>query len=287
MSIPEFTLPDHNVVELRGLRFHYVDWGNRHATPILFLHGGGLTARTWDLVCLSLRPDYRCVAVDLRGHGDTDWAADRDYQIDAHIADVEAIADHLDLDAFVLVGMSLGAKIGFGYAARHANLLRALVLIDSGPGSSRINEGAIRIRDFIAKSPVMPTIEAFIDRALEFNPTRDRRLLRRSLLHNLRQLPDGQWTWKYDQDGLVASFRSVRGRKDLWTQIPRVTCPTLVVRGSRSNVFSDNDAARLAAALPNGRWSRVENAGHTIQGDNPRELAEVLRGFILSAFQGF
>src|ERR671918_719277 len=129
--VPRFVVPDEHDVILRRMRFHYLDWGSRGKRPILFLHGGGLSAHTWDLVCLALRPDYHCLALDQRGHGDTDWSPAREY----------------DLEEFV----------------------RAPAELDS--------------------------VEEFVERARAFNPARDPRLLRRSLLYNLRRLPGGKWTW--------------------------------------------------------------------------------------------
>src|SRR5262245_1878470 len=74
LEIPEFVAPEHHDVVLGGLRLHYLDWGTAGHPPALFLHGGGQTARTWDLCCLALRPELRCIALDQRGHGDSEWS---------------------------------------------------------------------------------------------------------------------------------------------------------------------------------------------------------------------
>jgi pimeloyl-ACP methyl ester carboxylesterase len=131
----------------------------------------------------------------------------------------------------------------------------------------------------------LESVEAFVERALAFNPARDRRLLRRSLLNNLRQLPDGRWTWKYDRSGLLRRDPAIMttSRFALWGEVPKITVPTLVVRGARSEMFSDADAEKLAAALPDGRWVRIEGAGHTVQGDNPRGLVAELEPFLARA----
>jgi pimeloyl-ACP methyl ester carboxylesterase len=107
-------------------------------------------------------------------------------------------------------------------------------------------------------------------------------LLRYSLRHNLRRLPDGAWTWKYDRRGLSADYVASIGKRlhGLHDLIEAVTCPVLVVRGAESDAFSDTDAARFAAALPHGRWVAVEDAGHSVQGDNPRGLVRVLTDFL-------
>jgi pimeloyl-ACP methyl ester carboxylesterase len=262
------------------MRFHYLDWGNSAAPTILFLHGGALTAHTWDLVCLGLRDRFHCLALDARGHGDSDWAADLDYSVTARIADVEGFVDALGLKDFVLVGMSMGGATAIAYAGRHADQLRALVIVDIGPKGGRPGTG--RIRDFVAGPGELDTIEDFVERALAFNPARDRRLLRRSLLHNLRQQPNGRWAWKYDRGRIGKMGPEVAEERERLVAgaVPRITSPTLILRGDRSDVFWDEDAEAFANALPNGRWTRVENAGHTIQGDNPRGFLEAVNPFL-------
>jgi pimeloyl-ACP methyl ester carboxylesterase len=113
-------------------------------------------------------------------------------------------------------------------------------------------------------------------------PWRDPRLLRRSLLHNLRPLPDGRWTWKYDPKLIAwADLDDMRlAMHRLWDAVAKITCPTLVVRGARSAIFLDDDAAALARALPDGRWRRIDAAGHNVQGDNPKGLAEAIVEFL-------
>lgn len=280
LPIEDFIVPDEHHVVLRRMRFRYLDWGTPGKPPVLFLHGGGLTAHTWDLVCLALRREYRCLAPDLRGHGDSEWSPEMDYGFETHRDDVEALVEHLRLDRFVLVGMSLGGLAAIGYAGRHAARLAALVLVDVGPETR--SEGGRRIAEFLAAPAEFDSVEEAVERALAFNPRRDARLLRRSLLQNLRRLPSGKLTWKHDGRHRVRldPEELARRRQTLWAEMPRITCPTLVVRGARSDVFLDEDAAKLADALPRGEWVQVEGAGHTVQGDNPRALVTELRRFL-------
>jgi esterase len=280
IAIPEIVLPDEHHVILGRMRFRYLDWGATGKPTVLFLHGGGLTAHTWDVACLLLRGDYHCLALDLRGHGDSEWSPEMDYGFETHAGDVEALVDRLDLDRLTVVGMSLGGLASIGYAGRHADRLSALVLVDVGPETR--SEGARRIADFVAAPAEFDSVEDAVERALAFNPRRDATLLRRSLLQNLRRLPSGQLTWKHDRRhrGKVDMDALAQRRRALWTEIPKITCPTLVVRGARSDVFHDEDAAKLAETLPRGEWVRVENAGHTVQGDNPQGLVAELRRFL-------
>ena len=280
LEIDELVVPTEHDMVVDGLRLHYLDWGESGCPPLLFLHGGGLTAHTWDLVCLALRAHFHCLALDQRGHGDSEWSPSLDYGADAHVRDIRGLISQLGLKKPVLIGQSLGGLTAMTYAAEAADRLAGIVMVDVGPDIQW--NGAKRIAEFVTAEPAEGTVEDFVQRARTFNPRRDARLLRYSLQHNLRRLTDGTWTWKYDRRGLSEEYvASVRKSLDQLRDIaPAVTCPVLVVRGAESDSISDNDAARFAKALPHGRWTEVENAGHTVQGDNPRGFVRVLADFL-------
>jgi esterase len=280
VEIEDVVLPTDKQAVLGGMRFHYLDWGNEDRRPVVFLHGGGLNAHTYDLVCLALRPDHHCIALDLRGHGDSEWSPVVDYRIETNAADVAAFLDHLALPDPVLVGMSLGGLTALHYAGDHSMQLAGLVVIDIGPQFQR--EGSKKIRDFLAAPAEHGSVEDFVRAAKAFNPRRDEVLLRRSLLHNLRRTPRGTWVWKWDPRPRVATDHEARDRRyaRLWESVDRIRCPTLVVRGAQSEIFLEADAEALATRLPSARWTTVENAGHTVQGDNPAGLLAALRPFL-------
>jgi esterase len=281
----QVVLPESGELIADHFRLHYLDWGapGPNARDILFLHGGGLNAHTWDVVCLMLRDRWRCVALDQRGHGDSEWSPGSDYGMASHLRDIEGFAGQIKLRRPVLVGQSMGGINAINYASRHSEEMAALVVVDVGP--EIIPAGGARIRDFIA-APQLNSPEEFLERAVKFNPLRDPRILRRSLYYNLRQLPNGKWTWKHDtrragEAGADDMARAAANRaEELWQAVPRIKCPTLVVRGAKSDVISDEQAERFVRALPNGRFVRVENAGHNVQGDNPAGLLAVLEPFL-------
>ena len=279
-SFDEVVLPEQHRVTVNGLGFRYLDWGTNGLRPILFLHGGALTAHTWDLCCLALRGEFHCIALDQRGHGDSDWAPDADYSITAQREDIRGFADRLGLDRFVLVGQSMGAINGLAFAVAHPERLSALVMIDAGPEVRR--RGSSRIREFVNGGAKPETLEEIIERALAFNPRRDRQILRRSLMHNLRQQPDGSWSWKYDRRRFqrLDHDAHLAERRRLADDLANVTCPVLVVRGAESDVFHQDDAERLAKNFPDGRQITIAQAGHTVQGDNPKDLVAALRDFL-------
>jgi esterase len=280
VSLTDFTLPSAHHILLGPMRFHYLDWGTAGLPPVVFLHGGGLNAHTWDLVCAALRHERHCLALDQRGHGESEWSPEMDYSTERHVGDLQAFLDALGLRRFVLVGMSLGGANALAWAGKHSGRLAGLVLVDIGPETR--SDGARKIAAFTSDATPLDSVEQFIDRALAFNPRRNRELLRRSLLHNLRRMPDGRFMWKYDQRhrGKVDPGAQARRRELLWSAVEGVECPTLVVRGAQSDVFHDEDAERLAGRLSRGRWVRIEGAGHTVQGDNPAGLLASLRPFL-------
>src|SRR3989449_9558437 len=247
---------------------------------MLFRHCGALNVHSWDLVCAALRLERHCLALDQRGHGDSEWSPEMDYATESHVADLDAFVDRLGLDRFVLVGMSLGGANALAWAGTHSQRLAALVLVDVGP---EVRQAGVRkIAAFTSEATPLDSVEEFVTRALAFNPRRDATLLRRSLLHNLRRMPDGKWMWKYDQRhrGRFDQAAYERRRQLLWSAVAKVACPTLVVRGAESDGFTAGDAERLPTAPPTGRWVKVEHAGHTVQGDNPAGLLVVLRKFL-------
>jgi esterase len=281
---PQVILPESGNRVVEDFRLHYLDWGHQGAGgTILFLHGGGLNAHTWDVVSLMLRERYRCVALDQRGHGDSEWSPGSDYGMQSHLRDIEGFVGQLKLRRPVLVGQSMGGINAINYAGRHSAEMAALVVVDVGP--EIIAAGGARIRDFIA-APQLDSPEDFLKRAMEFNPLRDPRILRRSLFYNLRQLANGKWTWKHDtrrvgETTTEAALAANASRSaELWKAVPKISCPTLVVRGALSDVISDEQAEKFVRALPNGRFVKVEKAGHNVQGDNPAGLLAVLRPFL-------
>ena len=282
LKVPEIVLPESHQIVIHRMRFHYLDWGVAGRPPILFLHGGGLNAHTLDIVCLMLRRDFHCFALDQRGHGDSEWEPTSDYSHDSQVSDIEGFFAKLQVKRPLLIGHSMGGFAALGYAVKHAPLLAGLVLVDIGPELNLT--GSKRIRDFIAMDRVLDSVDAFVERAMAFNPRRNPTLLRRSLLHNLRQLPGGKWTWKHDPNRMSMGKNFVEERleraKQILDDVHKITCPTLILRGDRSDVFSDENATKFAAALPHGRWLKVPDAGHTIQGDNPAGLLNALHPFI-------
>ncbi|MBA2626103.1 MAG: alpha/beta fold hydrolase, partial [Acidimicrobiia bacterium] len=189
-----------------GIRLHLLDWGGSATSTVVLLHGGGLHAHTWDAVCAALRSRHRCVAVDLRGHGDSEWSPTCDYTVDAHAHDLGGVLAGLGVSKPGVVGHSLGGFAALRLAARRSADLAGLVIVDTSP-FVRETPLLAKIRAFVQAASVFESFDDAVDHALGFRPGSDRERLRATLRHSLRLLPDGRWTWKRDQrcldDGYV------------------------------------------------------------------------------------
>jgi esterase len=281
VSVRELVLPRSRDVVLDHIRLHYLDWlGDANRAAVL-LHGGGLTAHTWDVVCLSLRHRLHCYALDLRGHGRSEWSPNLQYGIDQHVGDLERLIDKLGLSDFVLVGMSLGGLVSLAYAAKHSSMIALLAIVDIGPDVQAA--GRERIAGFMSQSVDGWTIDQFVEHAMAFNPKRDATLLRASLRHNLHELPDGTWTWRYDRRHRGRwPQQAAQRRLELWSDVERIECEAVILRGAQSDVLARQDADRLARSLKQGTWVEVPAAGHSVQGDNPAGLLHALEPFLRS-----
>jgi pimeloyl-ACP methyl ester carboxylesterase len=261
-----------------GIVLSYLDWGG-DSEPILFLHGGALSAHSWDLVCLGLRDDWHCIALDLRGHGDSGWS-DR-YSIEISIDDIATLFRHCGIERAHLVGNSLGGTIAAHFAAAHPNLTASLTLVDVGPN---IDFAATqKIRDYIERTDGAVDLSTAVEIGLRVNPQIDRDALIYRLMHATRVGEDGRIHWKQDRRRMRDHDYFLEKVDEIARIAPTIDVPVLVARGARSRVFSEEAARACAAAFPHGRWVRIEDAGHNIQEANPGGLVAALREFLRDA----
>jgi pimeloyl-ACP methyl ester carboxylesterase len=219
-------------------------WGS-DPVRVVFLHGGGQNAHTWDTVILGL--GLPALAVDLPGHGRSAWREDGDYGPKLNAAAVEAVVRELAPDADLVVGMSLG-------------------------GLTALRLGAVAL---VQGDRSFPSFAAMVDITVAASPQRSRESLRRGVFHNSQQLDDGTWTWRYD------TFRKGDGFEGLWDDAAELRAPTTLVRGANSYFVNDDDAAEFARIAPGfQRVIVVPDSGHSVQGDQPRALVEILQSVI-------
>jgi esterase len=271
-----------STVSSRGFALHYVEWGAPTAPPVILLHGITGHARTWDTLAEALAPQWRVLALDQRGHGDSDSAPDGDYTTGAMADDLAAFADALGYRRFTLLGLSMGGRVAMDFAGAHPDRVERLVIVDIAPEIHP--PGMARIRTMIANAPeTIESEEWAVETAMAANPRADVGELRHRVKHALKRTPDGALTWKYARDVREMMRRGTRRDPlELWERLTHITCPTLLVRGAESDVLSPELAQRVVAALPDGRLVEVAAAGHTVPGDRPAEFVDVVRRFLAS-----
>lgn len=262
-------------------------WGDGSPELVLF-HGGAQNAHTWDTVAMVLRRPL--LAVDLPGHGRSDWRDDHAYLPSDLADDISSIVAELAPDAKGVAGMSLGGLTALMLADTHPHLVRRLMLVDITPGVNRAK--AEPTLEFISGPVYFDSFDDILARTIEHNPTRSEASLRRGILNNAKELPDGRWTWRWDPTRAERGEASVgRGQglegHDLeffhsaWDAIDRIGVPLVLYKGSESGVVSDEDVEELLRRCPDAEVVVVPGAGHSIQGDKPVELADLMEEFLM------
>jgi pimeloyl-ACP methyl ester carboxylesterase len=267
-----------NTVRIRasdGVELSYLDWRG-DGERILFLHGGALTAHSWDLVCLGLRDHWRCLALDLRGHGESGWA--EEYRIETGIDDIAALMTHTATARVHLVGNSLGGVVAAHYAATHPSRVASLTLVDVGP---TVNFAATQtIRDFIAQVDGSSDFGTAVAAGMTMSPRIDREALEYRLLHSMHFKEDQRLYWKQDRRRMHDYDYFLGKVEEIARVAPDIAAPVLVLRGARSRVFSDEAANECAALFAHGRWLRIADSGHNIQESNPADVVSALKAFL-------
>jgi len=276
---PQTQYRSRNIV-LRNQRFHFLDWGAPEAPPLVLLHGGHQSAHSWDLVSLSLAQHYRVLALDQRGHGDSEWARDVDYSNHTMSLDAEAFIAALGLGRPVLIGHSMGGRNAMLLAARNPALLRALIVVDIGPEISE--KGRQSIAGFVRANEEFDDLEAFVANVQKYDPYRTRAHIERTVKYNMLQRPDGKYISKCDPAprrlGLLAG-RRLQDNLAL-DELHKLTLPTLIVRGADSTILEPDAAIRFRDALPQGTLETVENCGHGVPSQNTIGFLKTVRAYL-------
>jgi pimeloyl-ACP methyl ester carboxylesterase len=277
-----------------GRRLSALVWQDQDPELVL-LHGGAQNAHTWDTVAMAL--DRPLVAIDLPGHGHSDGPGDRpEGQLNAHgnAVDVAAAIRQLAPDAQAVIGMSLGGLTAIALSAEAPELVRKIVLVDVLPGIKA--QRSRHITDFVNGPASFASLDELVERTARFNPARSRSSLRRGILHNAEQQPDGTWVWRWARHRAPAAptgpapaaeapASAAAGTRygQLWEELSSISVPLLLARGMRpDSVLDDDDERELLRRLPSAQVIHVEEAGHSLQGDTPLELAAIIKDFVFS-----
>ncbi|HXU99429.1 MAG TPA: alpha/beta hydrolase [Caulobacteraceae bacterium] len=266
------------LIEMRGLRFHFRDWAAQStgSPSLVLLHGYTGHARSWDAFAEAMTDRYRVLALDQRGHGESGWASD--YAIGEMTSDLEAFAAALGLSGFTLLGLSMGGMVAMDYAGRRPKELAALVIVDIAPeivasGSARIQQGQ-KVSDVFASRD-----EAFAA-ARAANPVPPEAHHRHRVDYNVMRMQDGRWTWRYDR---ALRNPAALGRRDTdvgWRSCAEIAVPTLIIRGENSDILSPELAERMVMTIPDASLVTVSGSGHAVPLDAPDRFLAAAREFL-------
>jgi esterase len=279
--MPEASLTS-RTVGIGGLTFHYADWGGA-GSPLVMLHGLSGHARTWDHTAAALSDQYHVLALDQRGHGDSDWAPE--YGLRPMAQDLLGFLDAMDLREVTLMGLSMGGLVSFVFAAAHPERVARMVIMDIGPEIAP--SGSANIATSLAASDIFSSEDEAFERARAANPRPTDATLRHRVSHNLRPLPDGTLTFKYDKE-LRNNPRALfdHTRQELWDAWRALNCPVLLVRGADSDILAADTAQRMLAENPNISFASIPDCGHSITLDSPDGLLEVVRPWLAATAAG-
>jgi esterase len=285
LGIPHLrTVPywSRNIV-LRRMRFHFLEWGAPEAPPIVLLHGGHQSAHSWDLVSLHLAQRYRVLALDQRGHGDTEWARDVAYSNHEMSLDAAAFIGAMGLRRPTLMGHSMGGRNAMLLTRSNPSMLGALVIVDVGPEVS--DRGRAVIAGFVRDNEEFDDLDHFVRNVQQYDPYRSREHIERTVKYNMLQRADGKFVSKCDSNprrlGIV---RGSGPQENITLDDARAFhLPVLVVRGASSGILTADAAVRLRDALPRGTLVTVPDCGHNVHGQNTKGFIEAVGGFLAAA----
>jgi pimeloyl-ACP methyl ester carboxylesterase len=256
--------------ELDGVHLHGVHHGSAARAKLVLLHGAGANAHWWDPLASRLAERFHVVALDFRGHGDSDFP--EQLRAGAFSDDLDALLQHLSAPGAILIGHSLGAHVALEHAARSGET-PALILLDLTRGASRTRKRATRLA--LSLRLDYPSREQAIKR-FRFLPAAahaDEETRRRIAAHSVRRQPDGRYGFKFDP-----RWFGVPGRGQ--PELGEVRCPTLLLRGEESALLTREGALEIVSAIPDARLVEIPGAGHHVHIDRPDLVLEAMLDFL-------
>jgi esterase len=257
---------------VKGLRLRLLDWGGDTRPPLLLLHGFTGHAHAWDTLAIALQPHFRVLALDQRGHGDSEPADV--YNPVVAFDDLTGVVEQLGLPSLVLVGLSMGGRNAMYFTSKRAAQVAKLVVVDIGP---EVSARASAPSSGPPEPETWDSLEQAAQHLYGSNPYPGIHYYRWVVSHSLRARPDGALVWKWHPS---VKTRRTTGDVDWWALLRTLTPPTLVLRGEHSTVLDRDVAERMVKELPNGRLVEIPRAVHTLHEDNPDAVLAALREFL-------
>ena len=269
------------LIELRGLRFHYRDWTSQqvNAPDLVLLHGYTGHCRSWDAFANVMSKQYRVLALDQRGHGETEWAPADQYGTMEMVADLHAFVSALRLERFVLLGLSMGGLVAIAYAGARPVQLARLVIVDIAPEIAA--EGIQNIQQSVARSDVFDTVEDAFRRARADNPVPPEGHHYDRVRASLMRTDEGKWTYRYDRALRDPGNQRLRlAVEEGWDSVASFNVPTLLIRGEHSPLLSRDVADKFVSIAKNSQLVEVPGSGHPVPLDKPEGFLDAVQTFL-------
>ncbi len=278
--LPATPNPKHRWETSSGMTIAGDSWGNPDDPLVFLLHGGGQTRHAWKNTGIILSENgFFSVALDARGHGDSDWSKEGTYDQDVMVEDLAEITRQIGTEASAIVGASMGGGTGLVAAGEKKIPIKTLVLVDIAP---RIElEGVKRIGEFMRARPDgFKSLEEVADLISSYQPHRERPEDISGLAKNVRLYEDGKFRWHWDPK-FMEIRRNLEDRGTRLTSCAKnLTIPTLLVRGGLSDVLSEGGAQEFLGLCAHAEYVNVTDAAHMVAGDRNDIFAKSVVEFL-------
>lgn len=265
------------IATVEGLRIHYLDWGANGKQPLVLLHGIARVAHNFDHLAPHFANDYRVIAVDMRGHGDSGWHAEGAYLVEDYVSDVEGLIAQLDLRDIVLWGNSTGGRVAQMIAGRHPKLVSAVIVEDVGPERpatiSNRRAGRMAQEENGWASP-----DALFAKAKSDAPLTADAVLRNFTEHGSTRRDDGRIVWKRDP-AILKGFVPT----ELWDTVRRIKAPIIYILGGKSTIVPPETQAQLKRELPQAEIVTMPGLGHYPSDEKPEAFLAIVDEFLAAA----
>jgi esterase len=264
-------------ITVNGLKLHYLDWGNEGKPPFILLHGISRTAHTFDHVARRYQKDYHVIAIDMRGHGDSEWDPKAQYLVEDYVKDIEAFIQQLNLKNIVMMGNSTGGRVVQVMAGLHPEVVARIVIEDVGPERpASIADGfAQRVQQERAQDTSWASEDELFAQTKKQNVNVSDEILRAYVKSAVKRRADGRFAWKRDPQlskGFVVT--------ELWRYISKIKCPTIYILGGKSTIVPVETQERLKKTIPGVEIVTVPDVGHYPDWEKPAETFAILDRFL-------
>jgi pimeloyl-ACP methyl ester carboxylesterase len=265
--------PVDRVVSVNGLRIHYVEWGSPTNPPLILIHGLDRVARTFDHIAPHFTSRFRVIAVDMRGHGDSDWDPQARYLVEDHVGDLEGLVQQLGLRNITLWGNSTGGRVAQVFAGKHPELVARVISEDVGPERpQQISDGyARRVKQ---EEQGWASEEELIAIQMKGQGASDA-VVRPHVRYGTKRRADGRVIWKRDPN-LVKGFVAT----DLWQHVRNIRAPIIYVLGGRSKIVPPETQEQLKKTLPRVQIVTIPDTGHYPSDEKPAEFLAIVDAFL-------